>query len=100
MSIAQCNYYWSHREEKISSFILVMHYMHYVAYTSSSLMLTVKCDLINVVVKNGPPLGRRKRGAPVMLEKAPGHHKVEKLRELLALESDFNALDKINCMVD
>ena len=54
-----------------------MHYGHYAAHTSSNLISSVKCDLVNLAVKDGSPLGRCERSTLVMLEKAPGNYKVK-----------------------
>ena len=56
----------------------------------------VKYHLVNLALKNGVPLRTLKRGLFIMLEKAPSNFLVEKLRALLLLEADFNALHNIN----
>ena len=52
--------------------------MHHIDNTSSSLIFTVKCDLVSLALKNGSPLGRWKRSVSVMLQKVPGNYEVEK----------------------
>ena len=73
VSVDQWNAHWSHCDEKTSPSVSGLHYGNYKGHTHSMLISTVKCNLVNLAVKNGTPLERWKRGVSVMLEKAPGH---------------------------
>ena len=55
----------------------------------------IKCKLVNLAIKSGQPLKRWIKGVSVMLEKVAGNINVQKLRAILLLEADFNALHKI-----
>ena len=77
VTVAQWNEYWSHSDEKIACSILVLHYGHYTLHTFSLVIFSVKCDLLNLLVKNSPPIERWKQGVSIMLEKAPENHTVE-----------------------
>ena len=70
---AQWNDHWSHVEEKTTSSTSGIQHEHCIAHTASSLILIVKCDLVNLAIKNSYPLGTWKRGSSVILEKAPGN---------------------------
>ena len=96
VTVTQWNENWSHNAEKAASSISGLHYGHYAAHASSIVISTVKCDLVNLAVKNGSPLESWKHGVSIMLVKAPGNYAVKKLRALLLLEADFNGLHKIN----
>ena len=86
VAVTQCNKYWSYSEEKTASFISGIHYEHYIAHTSSIVISTFKCDLVNLTVKNGSPLEIWKQGVSIMSEKVPGNYAVEKLWALLLLK--------------
>ena len=96
VTVDQWNEHWSHSTEKTASSASGLHYGHYKAHTSSPLVSSVKCNLVNLVVTNSTPLERWICGVSIMLEKSPGNLIVEKLRALLLLEADFNGLHKIN----
>ena len=59
----------------------------------------VKCELVQLAVKNTTPLDRWRNRVSIMLEKSEGNVHISKLRAILLLEADFNALNKIvfNC---
>ena len=81
---------------KTASSMSGLHYGPYIAHTFSPVASSVKWDLVNLALKNGSPLERWIRGVLIMLEKSPGNSTVEKLRDLLLLEVDFNGLHKNN----
>ena len=74
----QWNEHWSHSTEKTASSASGLHYGYYVAQTSSLLVSSVKCNLVNLAVKNSTPLERWICGVSIMLEKSPGNLTVEK----------------------
>ena len=96
VTVDRWNEHWSHSKEKTASSASGLHYGHYVAQTSSPLVSSVKCNLVNLAVKNSTPLERWICGVSIMLENSTGNLTVEKLRALLLLEADFNGLHKIN----
>jgi hypothetical protein len=51
--------------------------------------------LVQLVVLNQTPLDQWRSGVSIMLEKSAGNVQVSKLRAILLLEADFNALNKI-----
>ena len=56
VTVTQWNEHWSHSEEKTASSISGYHYGHYTSHASSIVISTVKCGLVNLVVKNDYPL--------------------------------------------
>ena len=71
-----------------------MHYGHYLAQTSSSLPLVVRCLLVNLAIRQ-TPLERWRYRVLVMLEKSLGIVDMTKLRAILLLEVKFNSMNKI-----
>ena len=55
----------------------------------------IKCKLVKLAVQGGQPLTRWIKGVSVMLDKVIGNIDIQKLRDILLLEADFNALHKI-----
>ena len=55
----------------------------------------IKCKIVNLAIRGGQPLARWVKGVSVMLEKVEGNINVQKLRAILLLEADFNAIHKI-----
>ena len=72
-----------------------MRFGHYKAQAQSIMLATFRCKLINLVIKNKVPLERWLNGISIMLEKMKGIIQVDKLRAILLLEADLNALHKI-----
>ena len=58
-------------------------------------LLLVKCQLVNLVVRNTTPLDWWRNRVSIILEKLYSNIKVTNLRAILLLETDFNALNKI-----
>ena len=56
---------------------------------------SVKCSLVNIAIANQRPLERWRSRVSVILEKSKGYINIAKLRAILLLEADFNALNKI-----
>ena len=72
-----------------------IHFSHYKAQTKSCFLATIRCRLINIAIRNRSSLARWLNGLSLMLEKSKGNIQVEKLRALLLLEADLNAIYKI-----
>ena len=71
---------------KTSSSISGFYYGQCKAHAFSILISTVKCDLLNLAVKNSTLIERLKRGLLVTLKKVPINFTVENFRALLLLE--------------
>ena len=82
-------------DERTASSYSGLHYGHYKAHALMSELAVIKCRLVNLALTNGVPLARWSKGVSVMLEKSPGSINVQKLRAILLLEADFNAIHKI-----
>ena len=55
----------------------------------------IKCKLVNLAIRSGQLLSRKIKGVSVILEKIAGNMHAQKLRAILLLEADFNAIYKI-----
>ena len=87
--------HWEGAKERTSSSYSGLHFGHYKAHTEKYEIAEIKCKLVNLAIKSGQPLTRWINGVSVMLEKIAGNINVQKLRAILLLEADFNALHKI-----
>lgn len=87
--------HWEKAKERTSSSYSGLHFGHYKAHTEMTEIAEIKCKLVNLAIKSGQPLTRWIKGVSVMLEKVAGDINVQKLRAILLLEADFNALHKI-----
>lgn len=87
--------HWERAKERTSSSHSRLHVGHYKAHTEMHAIAEIKCKLVNLALKSGQHLKRRIKGVSVMLEKVAGNINVQKLRAILLLEADFNALCKI-----
>ena len=87
--------HWERAKERISSSYSGLHFGHYKAHTEMHAITDNKCKLVNLTLKSSQPLKRWIKGVSVMLEKVAGNINVQKLRAILLLEADFNALNKI-----
>ena len=94
--VDQWNSHWSHCTERTESSIPGLNCGHHKAHSSSPLISSVKCNLVNLAVKNRTPLERWTRGVSIMLEKSPGNFRVDKLRAILLLEAVCNGSHKFN----
>jgi len=59
------------------------------------LLSSLKYTLINFAIANQTPLQRWQKRVSIILEKSSGNINIAKLRAILLLEVDFNALNKI-----
>lgn len=87
--------HWKHAKERTASSLSGLHFGHYKAHTVMKEIAEIKCKLVNLALASGQPLLRWIRGVSVMLEKVDGNINVQKLRAILLLEADFNAMHKI-----
>ena len=74
---------------------LGLHYEYYLAQSKSQLLSLVKCNLVNLALKNNTPLKIWKYRVSIMLKKSKSNILVSKLRAILLLEANFNRLNKI-----
>ena len=81
--------------------ILGLHFSYYKVQVQDLTLVSIRNAIINLAIRKGLPLKRWLRGLSVMLKKAPGKILVSKLRAILLLEADFDALHKIifNCRI-
>ena len=87
--------HWRHAKERTASSFSGLHFGHYKAHTVNKEIAEIKCKLVNLALLSGQPLSRWTKGVSVMLEKVAGNINVQKLRAILLLEADFNAMHKI-----
>ena len=87
--------HWKHTNERTASSLSGLHFGHYKAHTVMREIAEIKCKLVNLALASGQPLLRWTKGVSVMLEKVAGNINVQKLRAILLLEADFNAMHKI-----
>ena len=81
-------------KEKTSSSESGINFGHYIAGEKSSIILRYHALKNNIALKRGFALDRWSRGIYVMLEKKPVSTLIEKLRDILMIEADSNALYK------
>ena len=87
--------YWSHAREETSSSESGLHFGHQIASASSPLLSHLHATRCSIALRRGFGLRRWTRGLSVMLEKIKGCSVVNKLRSILLMEADFNAVNKI-----
>jgi len=87
--------HWNQATEETAFLISGLYFGHYKVQARDSTLVSIRCAIINLAIRNGLPLKRWLRGLSVILEKLPGKILVSKLRAILLLEADFNALHKI-----
>ena len=58
-------------------------------------IVEIKCKLVNLAIRSKQPLSQWIKEVSVMLEKSAGNVHVQKLRVILLIEVDFNAMHKI-----
>ena len=59
------------------------------------LLISIRCKLVNILINNITPLTYWKKGMSVILEKALRKINASKIRVILLLEADFNAINNI-----
>ena len=81
--------------ERTASSYSGLYFGHYKAYTLIPEIVEIKFKLVNLAIKSEQPLLQQIKGVSVILEKSAGNVHVQKLRVVLLLEVDFNAMHKI-----
>ena len=87
--------YWQVVNEETSLSESGLHFGHYVAGSTSDIILYYHTARVTTVIAHAIQLERWSRGLSVMLEKTLGVTLVAKLRAILLMEADFNATNKI-----
>ena len=87
--------HWKKANERNASSYSGLYFGNYKAHTEMMEITEIKCKILNLAIRGGQPLARWVKGVSVMLEKVAGNVNVQKLRAILLLEADFNALHKI-----
>ena len=76
-----------------------LHFGHYIVGNQSKLISHYHAARVTVTLAHAIQLERCSRGLLVMLENTLGVTLVLKLRGILLMEADFNAMNKIICSV-
>ena len=76
-----------------------LHFGHYIVGNQSKLISHYHAARVTVTLAHAMQLERCSRGLLVMLENTLGVTLVLKLRGILLMEADFNAMNKIICSV-
>jgi hypothetical protein len=85
---------WKKVKEDTSSSQSGLHFGHYIAGTDCNYILQFHALLVLLTLKKGIVLERWSNGLSVMLEKMFCVRLVSKLRTILLMEADFNAMNK------
>ncbi len=86
---------WKKVKEDTSSLQSGLHFGHYIARADCNYILQFHALCVLLALKKGIALERWLNGLLVMLEKMFGVHLVSKLRAILLMEADFNAMNKV-----
>jgi hypothetical protein len=86
---------WRGRRKATPLSELGLHFGHYIAGCASEQVAHLHALKSTLVVNNGIVLDRWARGLLVMLEKLFGCALITKLRSILLMEANFNAMNKI-----
>ncbi len=92
---SQWKQYWKVVNEETSSSELGLHFGHYKVGGMSDIIAHYHAAQVTVTLAHAIQLERWLRGLSVMLKKTLGVTLVSKLREILLMEADFNATNKI-----
>jgi hypothetical protein len=85
---------WKKVKEDTSSSQSGLHFGHYIAGTDCDYISQFHALQVSLALKKGIALERWLNGLSVMLEKMFGVRLVSKLRAILLMEADFNAMNK------
>jgi hypothetical protein len=88
---------WRSAKEKTASSESGLHFGHYIAGAESKIVSKHDAMKATICLKRGFSLERWARGLSCMLEKLPGCSLLDKLRSILLMEADYNAVNKIEC---
>ena len=91
----QWSAYWTRAKEETSSSESGLHFGHQIASAHSPLLSHLHATRCSIALRKGFGPRRWSRGLSVMLEKIKGCSVVTKLRSILLMEADFNAVNKI-----
>jgi hypothetical protein len=92
LAISSSDYinHWKGAKESTSSSLSGLHFGHWKAAASNTLLAEVHALFCEITCSTGFSLPRWRKSLIVMLEKVPGNIWVDKLRAILLLEADFN----------
>jgi hypothetical protein len=85
---------WMKVKDDMSSSQSGLHFGHYIAGTDCDYISQFHALRVLLALKKGIALERWSKGLSVMLEKMFGVRLVSKLRAILLMEADFNAMNK------
>ena len=85
---------WKKVKEDTSLSQSGLHFGHYIAGTDCDYISQFHALRVSLALKKGIALERWSKGLSVMLEKMFGVRLVSKLRAILLMEADFNAMNK------
>eukprot|EP00956_Cyclotella_meneghiniana_P010715 scaffold14988_cov36-Cyclotella_meneghiniana.AAC.2 len=86
---------WKRKNEDTSSSVSQLHFGHYISGADSDVISDFHALKTSLALVHGIALGRWSNGLCVMLEKVMGNKLINKLRAILLMEADFNAMNKI-----
>jgi hypothetical protein len=86
---------WKGKKEETSSSVSTLHFGHYISGAHSDQISDFHALKTSLALVHGISLGRWSKGLCVMLEKLMGVRLITKLRAILLMEADFNAMNKI-----
>jgi hypothetical protein len=95
ISPEQWKQYWAVMNKETLSSESGLHFGHYIIGCKSDIVAHYHATRVSVVLAHAIQLERWSRGLSVMLEKTLGVTLVSKLRAILLMEADFNALNNI-----
>jgi len=90
ISVKEYKRFWLHCREQISSSYSGLHFDQYKACACSDFSASINAKCVELCFKKGIPLKRWSIGLTVMIENTPGVTLVDKLRDILLMEADFN----------
>ena len=91
----RCRQHWKSCNKRTSSSISGLHFRHQIVTSQNDELCKFHIAIINLCIKNQTILKRWMWGLSVMLMKKEKTLQVDKLRAILLLEADINALAKI-----
>jgi hypothetical protein len=91
----QWKQYWRAVKEEMSSSKSGFHFGHYIVGSKSDMISHYHAVRVSVTLAHTIQLERWSRGLSVVLEKTLGVTLVTKLRAILLMEGDFNAVNKM-----
>lgn len=86
---------WKKKREETASSVSTLHFGHYITGADSDEISDFHALKTSLALVHGIALERWSKGLCVMLEKVMGVRLITKLRAILLMEADFNAMNKI-----